>query len=144
MSEVRKSGKAAAARRAARERATEQAAEFRRREAALEELAVDYFVAVDAIDEIEAETARQIAEIRARADAETSTSRSEATGVMTRMLAEGITRSEVAKRLGIAVRDVAKAPAGSGGTTAVSAEQPTDGEATSDAAEHVAEPAFAQ
>ncbi|XWX59819.1 hypothetical protein ABUV18_03042 (plasmid) [Clavibacter nebraskensis] len=144
MSEVRKPGKAAAARKAARERATEQAAEFRRREAALEELAVDYFVAVDAIDEIEAETARQIAEIRTRADTETSTARSEATNVMTRMLAEGITRSEVAKRLGIAVRDVAKAPAGSGGTAAPSAGQPTDDAATSEPAEHVAEAAFAQ
>ncbi|OUE28211.1 hypothetical protein KN200_15780 (plasmid) [Clavibacter michiganensis subsp. michiganensis] len=86
MTEVRKSGKQSAARKAARERATEQAADFRRREAALEELAVDYFVAVDAIDEIEAEAARQIAEIRARAEAETSTARSEATGVMASML----------------------------------------------------------
>ncbi|GAB7302348.1 hypothetical protein MAFF212519_01980 [Clavibacter michiganensis] len=144
MSEVRKSGKASAARKAARERATEQAAEFRRREAALEELAVDYFVTVDAIDEIEAETARQIAEIRARADAETSTARSEATGVMTRMLAEGITRSEVAKRLGVAVRDVAKAPTETGGTAGVSDGQPTDDELTGEAAEQVAEAAFAQ
>ncbi|WP_243667775.1 hypothetical protein [Clavibacter michiganensis] len=105
---------------------------------------MDYFVAVDAIDEIEAETARQIAEIRARADAETSTARNEATGVMTRMLAEGITRSEVAKRLGIAVRDVTKAPSGSGSTAGVSTGQPTDDESTSDATEHVAEAAFVQ
>jgi len=139
MSEVRKSGKASAARKAARERATEQAAEFRRREAALEELAVDYFVAVDGIDEIDAEAARQIAEIRARADMETSAARREATEVMTRMLAEGITRSEVAKRLGIPVREVAKAPAGAG----VSVGQPADDASTSEATEHTAEPAFA-
>ncbi|MEJ1816010.1 hypothetical protein [Clavibacter michiganensis] len=144
MSEVRKSGKASAARKAARERATEQATEFRRREAALEELAVDYFVAVDAIDEIEAEMARQIAEIRARADAELSTARSEATGVMTRMLAEGVTRSEVAKRLGVAVRDVAKAPTGTGSTAGASTGQPADDETTSTATEHATEPAFAQ
>ncbi|MDO4045899.1 hypothetical protein [Clavibacter michiganensis] len=105
---------------------------------------MDYFVTVDAIDEIEAETARQIAEIRARADAETSTARSEATGVMTRMLAEGITRSEVAKRLGVAVRDVAKAPTETGGTAGVSDGQPTDDELTGEAAEQVAEAAFAQ
>ncbi|MDO4030439.1 hypothetical protein [Clavibacter michiganensis] len=105
---------------------------------------MDYFVTVDAIDEIEAETARQIAEIRARADAETASARSEAMGVMTRMLAQGITRSEVAKRLGIAVRDVAKAPAGPGGGGPAGAGQSADGESTSEASDHMTEPAFAQ
>ncbi|WP_434181460.1 hypothetical protein RI685_16195 (plasmid) [Clavibacter michiganensis] len=148
MAEVRKSGKAAAARKVARERATELAAEFRRREAALEELAVDYFVAVDGIEEIEADAARQIDEIRARADAETAAARREATSVMGRMLAQGITRSEVAKRLKIAVRDVAKAPAEAVDTARVTDGQPTDDDAGRDAtgetSERVAEPAFAQ
>jgi hypothetical protein len=111
MTEIRKSGRQSAARKAARERATEQAAEFRRREAVLEELAVDYFVAVDSIGEVEAEVARQVVEIRTRADTEVTKARSKATDVMTRMLAQGITRSEVAKRLGIAVRDVTKTAA---------------------------------
>lgn len=110
MAEIRKSGKQSAARKAARERATEQAVEFRRREAALEELAVDYFVAVQGIDNIESDAARQIGEIRVRAESEAVKVRREATEVMTRMLAQGITRREVAKRLGIAVRDVTKTP----------------------------------
>ncbi|WP_248888144.1 hypothetical protein [Clavibacter nebraskensis] len=105
---------------------------------------MDYFVAVDGIAEIDAEAARQIAEIRERADAETSATRREAGDVMTRMLAQGITRSEVAKRLGIAVRDVVKAPAGPGGGGATGAGQSTDVESTSEAPDHMAEPAFAQ
>ncbi|WP_144407253.1 hypothetical protein [Clavibacter michiganensis] len=52
MTEVRKAARQSAARRAARERATERAAEFRLRESALEELAVDYFVALDAIKDV--------------------------------------------------------------------------------------------
>ncbi|RII94872.1 hypothetical protein [Clavibacter californiensis] len=108
MAEVKKAGRQSAARRAARERATERAAEFRRRENALEELAVDYFVALDAIKDVETDLARQITDARARADAAVVKMRREAADITNRMLAEGVTRGEVAKRLGIAVRDVAK------------------------------------
>ncbi|KDP89782.1 MULTISPECIES: hypothetical protein [Clavibacter] len=111
MTEVRKAGRQSTARRVARERATERAAEFRRRENALEELAVDYFVAVATLEDIEAEAARQIVEIRARADDAITKVRRDAAGITGRMLDQGIARSEVATRLGIAVRDVPKTAA---------------------------------
>ncbi|MBF4625794.1 hypothetical protein [Clavibacter sp. VKM Ac-2872] len=108
MTEIRRAGRQSAARRAARERATERAAEFRRRESALEELAVDYFVALDTLKQIEVDAERQIEETRARADDASTKVRRDAAGIAGRMLAQGITRSEVATRLGIALRDVPK------------------------------------
>ncbi|PPF91282.1 hypothetical protein C5C03_00200 [Clavibacter michiganensis] len=108
MTEIRNMCRQSAARRAARERATERAAEFRRRESTLEELAVGHFVAVASLVEIDAEAARQITEIRARADHATTKVRRDAAGITGRILAQDVTRSEVAMRLGIAVRDVPK------------------------------------
>ncbi|MFE6767296.1 hypothetical protein [Streptomyces sp. NPDC057689] len=123
MAEVRKSAKQTEARR----RAREKAAEFRARQDKLEQLAVDYFVAADSLDEIDAAAEKEIAAVRARAEKQSAEARASAEDVMQRMLALGITRAEVAERLGVSVRDVKKAPTGSAGT-----DSPTGAAATSD------------
>lgn len=128
MAEVRKSAKQTEARR----RAREKAAKFRELEDKLEELAVDYFVAADSLDEIDAATEKEVAAVRARAEKQSADARVEAQAVMQKMLALDITRAEVASRLGVAVRDVKKAPAGNVGDTSPSeAGQPTDGDGES-------------
>lgn len=113
MAEVRKSAKQTEARR----RAREKAAEFRKQQDTLEQLAVHYFVAADLLDEIDAATEKEVAAIRARAKKQSADARAEAEAVMQKMLALGITRSEVASRLGVAVRDVKKAPTVAGQDT---------------------------
>ena len=128
MAEVRKSAKQTEARR----RAREKAAEFREQQDKLEQLAVDYFVAADSLDEIDAATEKEVAAVRARAEKRSADARAEAESVMQKMLALGITRAEVASRLGVAVRDVKKAPAENGGDTSpTGAAQPTEGEGES-------------
>ena len=128
MAEVRKSAKQTEARR----RAREKAAEFRDQQDKLEQLAVDYFVAADSLDEIDNSTEKEVAAVRARAEKQSADARADAEAVMQKMLALGISRAEVASRLGVAVRDVKKAPAGNGGDTSHSeAGQPTDGEGES-------------
>ena len=143
MAEVRKSAKQTEARR----RAREKAAEFRERQDKLEQLAVDYFVAADSLDEIDAATEKEIAAVRARAERQSADARAEADAVMQKMLALGITRAEVASRLGVALRDVKKAPAGNGGeTSSTEAAQPTEDEGKSaevPAEQREGEPSFA-
>ncbi|NQX25676.1 hypothetical protein [Curtobacterium sp. VKM Ac-2852] len=109
MAENRKSTTQAAARKAARERAAKRAAEFRRRQDQLEELAVEYFVASDAVDAIEVAAEQEVAKIRARAAERVVGEREKATSVIARMLATGVTRHEVAARIGVAVRQVPRA-----------------------------------
>lgn len=123
MAEVRKSAKQTEARR----RAREKAAEFRARQDKLEQLAVDYFVAADSLDEIDAAAEKEIAAVRARAEKQSTEARASAEDVMQRMLALGITRAEVAERLGVSVRDVKKAPTGNGRT-----DSPTEAAASED------------
>ncbi|WP_420367102.1 hypothetical protein [Curtobacterium sp. L1-20] len=106
MAENRKSATQAAARKAARERAAERAAEFRRRQEQLEELATEYFVAVDAVEGIEADAEERIAAIRAETEQKVEASRREAAGIIGRMLDTKVSRDEVAERLGIPVREV--------------------------------------
>lgn len=106
MAEVRKSGKQAAARKAARDRAVERAAEFRRRQEQLEEFAAEYFVAVDAVDGINEDAEAQIAKIRETATAQAAKARAEADMIVQKMLDTKVTREEVAERLGIPLRDV--------------------------------------
>ena len=143
MAEVRKSAKQTEARR----RAREKAAEFREQQDKLEQLAVDYFVAADSLDEIDAATEKEIVAVRARAEKQSADARAEAESVMQKMLALGITRAEVASRLGVAVRDVKKAPAGDGGETSpTGAAQPSEGEgesAEAPAEQREDEPSFA-
>jgi hypothetical protein len=104
MAEVRKSAKQTAA----RERAREKAAEFREKQDKLEQLATDYFVAADLIDEIEANVDKAIADARARGAKETVQARKKEAGIVSSMLDLGVPRSEVAGRLGIPTRDVKK------------------------------------
>lgn len=148
MAEVRKSAKQTEARRRARERA----AEFRARQDKLEQLAVDYFVAAESLDEIDAAAEKEIAAVRARAEKQSAEARASAEDVMQRMLTLGITRAEVAERLGVSVRDVKKAPAGNAGAdsptgaAAASSEDDTsasDGAESSHEHEHSGEHAYA-
>lgn len=106
MAENRKSATQAAARRAARERAAERAAEFRRRQDQLEELAASYFVAIDAVESIQADAEGRIAAIRAETVQKVEGSRAEAAEIIGRMLDTKVSRDEVAERLGVPVREV--------------------------------------
>ena len=126
MAEVRKSAKQTQA----RKRAREKAAEFRAQQDQLEQLAVDYFVAADSLDEIQEETERQIAALREKAEKQSESARRDADAVVQKMLGL-VNRTEVAARLGVNVRDVKKAsdsPASAApvdGTTAVQSDQDT-------------------
>jgi hypothetical protein len=115
MANVRTSGKQAAARKVARERAVERAADFRRRQEQLEELAVEYFVAADAVDGINEDAEARIQKIRDEQAAAIAKAGAEAQAIIGRMLDTKVTRDEVAERLGIPVREVkrTKAKAGS-------------------------------
>jgi hypothetical protein len=104
MAEVRKSARQVAA----RKRARTQAAEFRAREDRLEQLAADYFVAADVLDEIDERAEQEIRAVRERAAAERAAKTVELDAVTQTMLSLGVSRKEVADRLGIAVRDVKK------------------------------------
>lgn len=104
MAEVRKSAKQTQA----RKRAREKAAEFRAQQDQLEQLAVEYFVAAESLDEIQEESERQIAALREKAEKQSESAREEADAVVQKMLAL-VNRTEVAARLGINVRDVKKA-----------------------------------
>jgi DNA-directed RNA polymerase specialized sigma subunit len=106
MAQVRTSGKQAAARKAAREQAVERAAEFRRRQEQLEELAAEYFVAADAVDGINEDAEERIQKIRDEAAAAVAEAEQRAQEIIGRMLDTKVTRDEVAERLGISVRDV--------------------------------------
>jgi DNA-directed RNA polymerase specialized sigma subunit len=145
MAQVRTSGKQAAARKAARERAVEQAAQFRRRQEQLEELAAEYFVAADAVDGINEDAEARIQEIRDEAAAAVTDAEQKAQEIIGRMLDTKVTRDEVAERLGISVRDVKRSkskvtPAAESSDTDAAVETPTTGvdDAQSDAHESVA------
>jgi DNA-directed RNA polymerase specialized sigma24 family protein len=105
MAEPRKSAKQTDARR----RAREKAAQFRELQDTLEQLATDYFVAVDSVDETNKEAELEIAKLRERAEQQTQKARDEADQVIVRMVAAGASPTEVAARLGVTVREVKKA-----------------------------------
>jgi division protein CdvB (Snf7/Vps24/ESCRT-III family) len=111
MANVRTSGKQAAARKVARERAVERAADFRRRQEQLEELAVEYFVAADAVDGINEDAEARIQKIRDEQTAAIAEAGAEAQAIIGRMLDTKVTRDEVAERLGIPVREVKRTKA---------------------------------
>ncbi|GAA4266599.1 hypothetical protein [Frondihabitans peucedani] len=106
MAEVRKSATQAAA----RKRAREKAAAFREKQDKLEQLAVDYFVATDALESIEREIEQELAAVRERGDKRVAESKAGADDVIAAMLDLGVTRNEVADRLGITTREVKKLP----------------------------------
>ena len=130
MANVRTSGKQAAARKAARERAVERAADFRRRQEQLEELAAEYFVAADAVDGINEDAEARIQKIRDEQAAAIAAAEAEAQTIIGRMLDTKVTRDEVAERLGIPVREVkrtkAKAEPDAESGDAETAPAPTD------------------
>lgn len=125
MAEPRKSAKQTDARR----RAREKAAQFRELQDTLEQLATDYFVAVDSVDETNEETEREIAKLRERAEQQTQKARDEAEQVIVRMVAAGASAAEVAARLGVTPREVKKATKGAPAPTAASSADasPKDG-----------------
>jgi len=110
MADIRKSAQQSAA----RTRAREKAAEFRQKHDTLEQLATDYFVAMDSAEDIEAVAQKEIAAIRERAEKNRTAARAKATAVIASMLELGTPRSEVADRLGIPTRDVKTLTASSG------------------------------
>jgi septal ring factor EnvC (AmiA/AmiB activator) len=105
MAELRKSAKQTAA----RQRAREKAADYRQKQDKLEQLATDYFVVADSIDEIEENVETEIAAARERGQQLGADARAKADAVMVAMLELGTPRNEVADRLGIATRDVKRA-----------------------------------
>lgn len=131
MAENRKSAKQTAARKAAREQAAQRAAEFRRRQEQLEELAVEYFVAVDAVAGIEAAAEERIAVIRAETEQQVEASRAEAADIIGQMLDTKVTRDEVAERLGLPVREVKRPKRDTATSTA---ERPDESPAVDDSA----------
>ena len=127
MAELRKSAKQTDARR----RAREKAAQFRERQDTLEQLATDYFVAVDSIEETNQEAEREIAKLRERAEKQSQKSRDEADRVIVRMVDAGASTTEVAARLGVQVRDIKKATKARPAPTAPDSSSSTTGEAVS-------------
>jgi len=111
MADVRKSAKLTAARTLAREKS----AQFREREDQLESLAVDYFTYVEQVNEITEAAEKEILRIRAQAERNTADRRASSAATIEKMLAAGASRSEVARRLGIATRDVKRAAPTSSG-----------------------------
>ncbi|TFB59632.1 hypothetical protein [Cryobacterium sp. Sr3] len=107
MADVRKSAKQTAA----RSRAREKAAEFRAKEDKLEQLATDYFVATDSLDDIVATAQADIAAIQERAEKQSAAARTVAATVIASMLELGTPKSEVADRLGLPPREVKRSPA---------------------------------
>ena len=146
MAEVRKSAKQTQA----RKRARDKAAEFRAQQDQLEQLAVEFFVAADSLDEIQDETERQIAALREKAEKQSESARSDADAVVQKMLAI-VNRTEVAARLGINVRDVKKttdsptsaAPADPTSSSQSEGDATTSDDASQDRSSNQEQPAFA-
>lgn len=110
MADVRKSAKQTTA----RARAREQAAKFRAKQDRLEQLAADYFVAADSLEEIEQATQKEITAVQERAAKQKTTAKAKAAAVIASMLELGTPRAEVADRLGITTREVKRIPAAPG------------------------------
>ncbi|ALD14452.1 hypothetical protein AES38_15405 (plasmid) [Clavibacter capsici] len=85
------------------------AAQFRELQDKLEQLAADYFVAIDSVEATNEETEREIAKLRERAEQQTRKARDDAEQVIARMIDAGASPAEVAARLGITTREVKKA-----------------------------------
>lgn len=106
MAEARNSAKQSTA----RARAREKAAEFRARQDQLEQFATDYFIATDSLEEIDAAAQKEIAAVHNRAAEQSAVARDKAAAAIVSMLAIGISRAEVADRLGIALREIRRSP----------------------------------
>lgn len=132
MAQVRTSGKQAAARKAARERAVEQAAQFRRRQEQLEELAAEYFVAADAVDAINDDAETRIQKIRDEAAVAVRDAEQKAQEIIGGMLDTKVSRDEVAERLGLSVRDVKRSKAKMAPAADVDAVETVDAPQTAD------------
>lgn len=121
MAEPRKSTKQTDARR----RAREKAAQFRELQDKLEQLATDYFVFNDSVDETNVEAEREIAKLRERAEKQTMKARDDAARVIVRMVDAGAKPDEVASRLGLTVREVRRAIKEAAGPTSESTSAPS-------------------
>ncbi len=90
----------------ARRRARERAAQFREREDTLEQLAAEYIVNADRVEQIEAKLAEEIAALQARADRETTQARDESAQIIRRMSELGVAKTEISARLDVPARTV--------------------------------------
>lgn len=97
----------------ARRRARERAAQFREREDTLEQLAAEYIVNADRLEQIEEKLADEIAALQARANRETAQARDESAQIIRKMSELGVAKTEISARLDVparAVRDALSLP----------------------------------
>lgn len=90
----------------ARRRARERAAQFREREDTLEQLAAEYIVNTDRVEQIEEKLADEIAALQARADRETAQARDNSAQIIRRMSELGVAKTEIGARLDVPARTV--------------------------------------
>lgn len=102
MPNVRKSARESVA----RKRAREAAAQFRERENNLEALAIEYFVATETATKIITAVEKEVMKFRQKADEQVAAAKETASVVISRMLEKGVSRTEVAERLGIDAREL--------------------------------------
>ncbi|MBD8519135.1 hypothetical protein, partial [Plantibacter sp. CFBP 8804] len=93
----------------ARERARAAAAAFRERERALEDLAVEFFTAVDQTEKVIEIRDREIAAAESKAERAAAVSVEAGDVAIRRMLALDVSQSEVRSRLGCSAADVRRA-----------------------------------
>ncbi|WP_426624525.1 hypothetical protein ACPPVW_18540 [Leifsonia sp. McL0607] len=98
----------------ARERARERAAQYRAREARLEELGVSYFSAVDQVERVYALRDKEIAVAEEKASRGSAEALADADQVIREMLELGVPRAEAIERLGCTSADVRRATAVAG------------------------------
>lgn len=93
---------------AARERARAQAEEITRRNEELIELAAEFFVQDDKLNEIDADLEKRIQELRDKAEEKRESANAEAGSVVQRMIDTGESKKSVADRLGLTPAELKK------------------------------------
>ncbi|MDH6711335.1 hypothetical protein P3T27_008093 [Kitasatospora sp. MAA19] len=91
---------------AARERATQLAAEFAAAEKERIRIAQEYLVAQGDIDDFDAETERRVADLREQRGRQLAAKRGEVEALVVEMLDTGVSQQEAAARLGLTPADV--------------------------------------
>jgi predicted phage gp36 major capsid-like protein len=91
---------------AAREKARARAEEMTRRNEELIELAAEFFVQDDRINEIDEDAEKKIADLRAQTEKRKTAARREAASIAQRMMATGESKKSVAERLGLSAAEL--------------------------------------
>lgn len=119
---------------AARERARAQAEEITRRNEKLIELAAEFFVQDDQLNEIDADLDKKIQELKLKAEEKRAAAHVEATSVVQRMIDTGEAKKSVADRLGLTPAELKKYLAAPAPAQSVADDKP-DAEAESESVE---------